>query len=92
MMILNLSIVKPLDMAKRNMAYFVKFKTPSKTAVVLIAGVTIAGTPCPRHIIIIIGISPASYMKDYGFLQKLQNKLELYGLICFEFGLWLARI
>ena len=27
-----------------------KFKKPSKTAVVLIAGVTIYGTPCPRHI------------------------------------------
>ena len=30
---------------------FVKFKKPSKTAVVLIAGVTISGTPCPRHIV-----------------------------------------
>ena len=29
---------------------FVKFKKLSKTAVVLIAGVTISGTPCPRHI------------------------------------------
>ena len=29
-----------------------KFKKPSKTAVVLIAGVTISGTPCPRHIIV----------------------------------------
>ena len=27
---------------------FVKFKKPSKTAVVLLAGVTISGTPCPR--------------------------------------------
>ena len=53
MMILNLSLIteslaKPLVMAKLNMA-FVKFKKPSKTAVVLIAGVTISGTPCPRH-------------------------------------------
>ena len=30
----------------------VKFKKPSKTVVVLIAGVTISGTPCPRHIIV----------------------------------------
>ena len=34
---------------------FVKFKKPSKTAVVLIAGVTILGTPCPRHIIVPLG-------------------------------------
>ena len=31
---------------------FVKFKKTSKTVVVLIAGVTISGTPCPRHIIV----------------------------------------
>ena len=30
-------------------------KKPSKTAVVLIAGVTISGTPCPRHIIVPFG-------------------------------------
>ena len=29
---------------------FVKFEKPSKTAVVFIAGVTISGTPYPRHI------------------------------------------
>ena len=49
MMILNLSesLAKPLVMAKLNMAYLSSFKKPSKTAVVLIAGVTISGTPCP---------------------------------------------
>ena len=34
---------------------FVKFKKPSKTAVVLIAGATISGTPCPRHITVPFG-------------------------------------
>ena len=43
MMILNLSksLAKPLVMAKLNMAYLSSLKKPSKTAVVLIAGVTI---------------------------------------------------
>ena len=50
MMILNSSdsLAKPLVMAKLNI--FVKFEKPSKTAVVLIAGVTISGTACTRHI------------------------------------------
>ena len=39
---------------------FVKFKKPSKTAVVLIAGVTISGTPCPRHIIVPFGAEAPS--------------------------------
>ena len=38
-------------MAKLNMAYLSSLKKPSKTAVVLISGVTISGTPCPRDII-----------------------------------------
>ena len=42
------------------MAIFVKFKKPSKTAVVLIAGVTISGTPCPRHIIVPFGAEAPS--------------------------------
>ena len=52
MMILNLSesLAKPLVMAKLNMAY----------AVVLIAGVTISGTPCPRHIIVPFGAEAPS--------------------------------
>ena len=39
---------------------FVKFKKPSKTAVVLIAGVTISGTPCPRHITVPFGAEAPS--------------------------------
>ena len=39
---------------------FVELKKPSKTAVVLIAGVTISGTPCPRHIIIPFGAEAPS--------------------------------
>ena len=39
---------------------FVKFKKPSKTAVVLIAGVTISGTPCPRHFIVLFGAEAPS--------------------------------
>ena len=39
---------------------FVKFKKPSKTAVILIAGVTISGTPCPRHIIVPFGAEAPS--------------------------------
>ena len=33
----------------------IMFKKPSKTAVVLIAGVTISGTPCLRHFIVPFG-------------------------------------
>ena len=69
MMILNLSesLAKP---AKLNMAYLsslrnrAKLKKPSKTAVVLIAGVTISGTPCPRHITV-------------PFLSSLRNRAKL---------------
>ena len=39
---------------------FVKFKKPSKTAVVLIAGVTISGTPCLRHITVPFGAEAPS--------------------------------
>ena len=42
-------------MAKLNMAW-----KPSKTAVVLIAGVTISGTPCPRHITVPFGAEAPS--------------------------------
>ena len=47
---------------------FVKFKKPSKTAVVIIAGVTISGTPCPRHIIVPFGAeAPSLYKKSKFF-------------------------
>ena len=39
---------------------FVKFKKPSKTAVFLIAGVTISGIPCPRHFIVPFGAEAPS--------------------------------
>ena len=39
---------------------FVKFKKPSKTAVVLLAGVTISGTPCPRHFTVPFGAEAPS--------------------------------
>ena len=54
------SLAKPLVMAKLNMAYLSSLKKPSKTAVVLIAGVTISGTPCPRHIIVPFGAEAPS--------------------------------
>ena len=38
----------------------VKFKKPSKTAVVLLAGVTISGTPCPRHFTVPFGAEAPS--------------------------------
>ena len=47
-------------MAKLNMAYLSSLKKPSKTAVVLIAGVTISGTPCPRHFIVPFGAEAPS--------------------------------
>ena len=70
MMILNLSesLAKPLVMAKLNMAYLTSLKKPSKTAVVLIAGVTISGTPCPRHIIVPFGAeAPSGHTKNRNF-------------------------
>ena len=62
MMILNLSesLAKPLVMAKLNMAYLSSLKNRAKTAVVLIAGVTISGTPCPRHFIVPFGAEAPS--------------------------------
>ena len=39
---------------------FVKFKKTSKTAVVLLAGVTISGTPCPRHFTVPFGAEAPS--------------------------------
>ena len=62
MVILNLSetLAKPLVMAKLNMAYLSSLTKPSKTAVVLIASVTISGTPCPRHIIVPFGAEAPS--------------------------------
>ena len=52
------SLAKPLVMAKLNMV--VKFKQTSKTAVVLLAGVTISGTPCPRHFTVPFGAEAPS--------------------------------
>ena len=49
------SLAKPLVMAKLNMAYLSSLKKNSKTAVVLLAGVTISGTPCPRHFTVQFG-------------------------------------
>ena len=62
MMILNLSesLAKPHVMAKLNMAYLSSLKNRAKTAVVLIAGVTISGTPCPRHITVPFGAEAPS--------------------------------
>ena len=39
---------------------FDKFKQTSKTAVVLLAGVTISGTPCPRHFTVPFGAEAPS--------------------------------
>ena len=39
---------------------FVKFKKPSKTAVVILVGVTISGTPCPRHCTVPFGAEAPS--------------------------------
>ena len=39
---------------------FVKFKQTSKTAVVLLAGGTISGTPCPRHFTVPLGAEAPS--------------------------------
>ena len=39
---------------------FVKFKQTSETAVVLLAGVTISGTPCPRHFTVPFGAEAPS--------------------------------
>ena len=39
---------------------FVKFEQTSKTAVVLLAGVTISGTPCPRHFTVPFGAEAPS--------------------------------
>ena len=57
MIILNLSesFPKPPCHGKAEHGIFVKFKKPIKTAVVLIAGVTILGTPCPWHITVPFG-------------------------------------
>ena len=57
MMILNLSesLCQAACHGKTEHGIFVKFKKPSQTAVVLIAGVTISGTPCPRHSIVPFG-------------------------------------
>ena len=70
---------------------FVKFKKPSKTAVVLIAGVTISGTPCPRHIIVPFGaeapsghaaqawaIPPPSWGGMAGWLNNMDHPRWLY--------------
>ena len=61
MMILNLSesLAKPLVMAKLNMAYLSSSKN-QQTAVVLLAGVTISGTPCPRHFTVPFGAEAPS--------------------------------
>ena len=66
MMILNLSksLAKPLVMAKLNMAYLSSFKKPSKTAVVLIAGVTISF--CARRSVMMILNLSKSLAKPLG--------------------------
>ena len=60
-MILNLSesLAKPLVMAKLNMAYLSILKN-QQAAVVLLAGVTISGTPCPRHFTVPFGAEALS--------------------------------
>ena len=62
MMILNLakSLAKPLVMAKLNKTYLSSLTETSKTAVVLLAGVTISGTPCPRHFTVPFGAKAPS--------------------------------
>ena len=55
MMIMNLSESPAKQFVMFEHGIFVKFEKPSKTAVVLIAGVTISGTPCPRHITVPFG-------------------------------------
>ena len=42
-------------MAKLNMAYLSSFKNQQISCVILIAGVTILATPCPRHITVPFG-------------------------------------
>ena len=59
-MILNLSESLAACHGKTEHGIFVKFKKPSKTAVVLIAGVTISGTPCPRYFIVPFGAEAPS--------------------------------
>ena len=61
-MILNLSesLAKPLVMAKLNMAYLSSLNKGAETAVVLLAGVTISGTPCPRHFTVPFGAEAPS--------------------------------
>ena len=54
------SLAKPLVMAKLNMAYLSSLKKTSKTAVVLLAGVTISGTPCSRHFTVPFGAEAPS--------------------------------
>ena len=56
---LNMSVYMSVRKCQ-NMSVFVKFKKPSETAVVLIAGVTISGTPWPRHIIVPFGAEAPS--------------------------------
>ena len=41
--------VNPNSCSRHSVRMILNFKKTSKTAVVLIAGVTISGTPCPRH-------------------------------------------
>ena len=62
MMILNLleSLGQAASHGKTEHGIFVKFIKPSKIAVVLIAGVTISGTPCPRHITVPFGAEALS--------------------------------
>ena len=62
MMILNITCQAACH-GKTEHGIFVKFKKLSKTAVVLIAGVTISGTPCPRHFIVPFGAEALSSLK-----------------------------
>ena len=69
---------------------FVKFKKPSKTAlvlktaVVLIAGVTISGTPCPRHFIVPFGAEAPSELRStirpIAFSSNFRKNLSVKGL------------
>ena len=61
---------------------FIKLKKPSKTAVVLIAGVTISGTPCPRHITVPFGVeAPSGHVAqaklNMTYLSSLKNRAKL---------------
>ena len=55
----------------------VKFKKPSKTAVVLLAGVTISGTPCPRHFTVPFFCARRSVMMILNLSESLAKPLVM---------------